>query len=204
MPSGANAVGRERSRRDIPAEIIDAARKNFLHFGVSRTTMADIARDVGMSRQSLYEFVSSRDDLVDAVLVQRIKEIADGLTPKKAKSFAEAFIGTSVASIRAARNDRELMNIVATGPNDRLQEVVTGPDPEIHDIVGHLLESILDRGAQTGQLRNDKTRDEIIDWIRVVYLSLITQSTIDPAKEHDLIAGFLLPSLMFSAEGANR
>jgi AcrR family transcriptional regulator len=202
MTRESSLADRRRDRGEIPTEIIDATRKNFLHFGVNRTTMADIARVVGLPRQTLYEYVSSRDQLVDAVLVQRIKEIAEDITPAadERMTFADALVETSLAAIRRARNDHELMNIVATGPNDRVQDVVTGPYPEIHDIVGNLLAPILDRGAETGQLRTDKARDELIDWIRIVYLALITQTSIEPERERDLVAGFLLPSVMFSKD----
>ena len=198
---GARAADRPRGRQPIPDEVIDAARRNFLRYGVNRTTMADIARAVGTPRQTLYEYVSSRDEVVDAVLVQRIREIAEDLTPSgdESTSFTEAFVETSAAAIMRAREDHELMNIVATGPIDRVQDVVTGPHAEVHDIVAHLLAPILDRGLQTGQLRTDKTRDDIIDWVRIVYLSLISQTSIPPDKVSDLVAGFLLPAIMFDA-----
>jgi AcrR family transcriptional regulator len=197
---------RRRDRNAIPPEIIDAARANFLRYGVSRTTMADIARAVQMPRQTLYEYISSRDDLVDAVLVKRIKEIADDIKPLGAEgiSFDDALVETSAAAVKRARSDPELMNIVATGPNDRVQEVVTGGYPEIHDIVANLLGPILDRGLKAGMLRSDKTRDEIVDWIRVFYLSLINQPGKDSGRERDMVADFLLPSIMFSRSDTRR
>jgi AcrR family transcriptional regulator len=202
MSRESSAADRRRDRREIPVEIVDATRKKFLHYGVNRTTMADVARAVGMSRQTLYEYVSSRDDLVDAVLVARIKEIAEDLKPLAAErmSFAEAMVETSVAAIDRARSDRELMNIFTTGPNDRIQEVVAGPYPEIHDIVAELLGPLLDRAAESNLLRTDKTRDDIIDWIRVVYLFLIAQPDTGPRKERSIVADFLLPSIMFSKD----
>jgi AcrR family transcriptional regulator len=201
MPRQSGVSARGRARRDIPPAIIEAARKNFLHYGVNRTTMGDIARIVGVPRQAMYEYVASRDDLVDAVLVARIKEIAEDLKPlaREGTSFIDAFVETSVAAINRARSDRELMNIFTTGPNDRVQDVVTGPFPEIHDIVVELLDPILDYGRQTKMLRTDKTTDELIDWIRVVYLSLITQPNPGHQDERDLVADFLLPSIMFSS-----
>jgi AcrR family transcriptional regulator len=194
------AEGHRRGRGDIPANIIDATRKNFLHYGVNRTTMADIARAVGMPRQTLYEFIASRDDLVDAVLVVRIKEIAEDIKPLgvEAVSFEEALVETSAAAVERARSDPELMNIFTTGPVDRVQDVVTGSYPEIHAIVAALLGPILDRGAESGLLRADKSRDQLVDWIRVVYLLLINQPKESPGRVRELIADFLLPSIMFS------
>jgi AcrR family transcriptional regulator len=193
---------RPRSRQAIPSDVIDAARKNFLRYGVNRTTMADIARAVGTPRQTLYDYVSSKGEVIDAVIVHRINEIAEGLQPVEddAAPFMDAFIEISVAAICRARDDHELMNIVATGPIDRVQDIIAGTNPEIHDIVAHLLDPILDRALQTGLLRTDRTRDGIIDWVRIVYLSLISQTSIEPDKIRELIEGFLAPSIMSSPD----
>jgi AcrR family transcriptional regulator len=200
VPRERRSVERRRDRHDIPLGLIAAARENFRHYGVNRTTMADVARTAGVPRQAVYEYVSSRDHLVDAVLVARIKEIAAELKPLAGgeTSFADAMIETSVAAIQRARSDDELMNILATGPYERVLDVVTGPNPEIHNIVVDLLGPILDRGAESGMLRTDKTRDELIDWIRLVYLSLISQPGPPTQSERNIVADFLLPSIMFS------
>ena len=192
---------RRRERGGLTADVLEAARKQFLHYGVSRTKMADIAGELGIPRQTVYEFVSSRDDLVDAVLVARIKEIAEELKPTGAESFASALVETSVAAVNRARNDHELMNIVTTGPMERVQAIVTGPNAEIHKVVGDLLGPILDHGAETGQLRADQSREDVIDWVRIVYLALITQTGLSAEAERRVVANFLLPSLMFAPDG---
>ena len=76
--------------------------------------------------------------------------------------------------------------------------MVTGPNPEIHSIVADLLSAILDHGEEADMLRTDKTRDELIDWIRLVYLALITQPSPATQSERDIVADYLLPSIMFS------
>lgn len=200
LMTGVDDSDRRRPRGRIPDDVIRAAREKFLRYGVNRTTMADVARDVGISRQAMYEYVASRSDLVDAVLLQRIREIADALKPlsNDSVSFADGFIETSVAAIETARSDEELMNIVTTGPSDRIQDVVTGPFPEVHEIVDNLLGPILQRGQRAGQLRTDKSLTEMIDWIRVVYLIMISQPVPENNDVRRMVSDFLLPSLMFS------
>ena len=191
-----------RSRRQIPKRLLDATRQKFMHFGAHRATMADITRELGIPRQAIYEYVSSRDELIEAVLVQRIFEIADLVKPPQSKSFADALVDTAVGAIRTARKDPELMNLVATAPKDLVQRVVVGRHQEVHDVVVHLFEPILDQGYKSGLVRTDKSRDAIIDWFRIVFLALITQAGIDPDQEHSAIADFLLPSIL--APQANR
>src|SRR5687767_13538458 len=102
-------------RRDLPGAVMAAARRKFLHFGVARTTMADISRDVGMPRQAIYEYVASREALVECVLIQRIKEIAEELKPLMTGSFSDSLVEVAVVAIRKAKEDRELTNLVETG-----------------------------------------------------------------------------------------
>jgi AcrR family transcriptional regulator len=197
MPADSDAPDRRQPRKAIPDNVVAASRAKFLHFGVSRTTMADISRDVGMPRQTMYEFVSSRDELVEAVLIQRIREIAEEVKPRSSPtSFGAALVGTAVAAIRFARSDRELMNIWTTGPKEIVQKVVVGRCQEIHDIVGRLFDPILQKGLQSKLLRLDKTRDEIVDWFRIVFLALITQVDISPEVEETFIGDFLLASVL--------
>lgn len=204
MATASNLAARRLERREIPDEVIEAARKKFLHFGVHRTTMADISGEVSMPRQTLYEYVASRDDLVEVVLVRRISEIADELKSLHTKSFAKSLVQTAVAAIRRARSDPELMNLLATAPKDIVQKVVVGHCQDIHDIVRRLLDPILDRGMAQGEVRTDKSRDEIIDWFRIVFLSLITQTGLTPEAEISIVSDFLLPSIMFSCQEDQR
>ena len=47
--------------------IIEAAIKRFAHFGVNKTTMTEIAEDLGISKQSLFYYFSDKQSLTAAV-----------------------------------------------------------------------------------------------------------------------------------------
>ena len=110
MPNASATEDRRQERRSIPSEVIAASRNKFLYFGVHRTTMTDISREVGMPRQTLYEYVASRDDLVQAVLIQRIQEIAEEVQALDRASFAVLRARERwCSSIRAARSRTTLL-----------------------------------------------------------------------------------------------
>lgn len=46
--------------------ILDAAGKRFMHYGYQKTTMSEIARDLGMSTGNLYRFFESKLDIAEA------------------------------------------------------------------------------------------------------------------------------------------
>lgn len=60
-------VVRARQKEDFRARVIETARRLFLEKGVSRTSMADLGRTLGVSKPTVYEAFRSKDLLMDAV-----------------------------------------------------------------------------------------------------------------------------------------
>ncbi len=48
--------------------ILDAAMKRFGYYGLAKTTMSEIASDVGLSKASLYYYFADKDALFRAVV----------------------------------------------------------------------------------------------------------------------------------------
>lgn len=48
--------------------IIGAAQKRFAHYGLSKTTMTEIATDIGMGKASLYYYFPDKETLFEAVI----------------------------------------------------------------------------------------------------------------------------------------
>jgi len=57
------------------SEIIEAAKKRFARDGYSPTSMDDIARDVGISKASLYYFFSGKESIFEAIIEEVVAEI---------------------------------------------------------------------------------------------------------------------------------
>src|ERR1700677_674457 len=54
----------------VRAQIVDAAKKRFSHFGYAKTTMAEIATDCGMSPGNLYRFFPGKLDIAEAIATE--------------------------------------------------------------------------------------------------------------------------------------
>jgi TetR/AcrR family transcriptional regulator len=50
--------------------IIGAAQKRFAHYGLSKTTMTEIATDIGMGKASLYYYFPDKETLFEAVIIK--------------------------------------------------------------------------------------------------------------------------------------
>jgi len=52
---------------DTRQQILDAAMERIMHYGYGKTTMAEIARDCGMSAGNIYRFFASKIDIAEAM-----------------------------------------------------------------------------------------------------------------------------------------
>ena len=59
------------------ARILEAAEKQFRRVGYHRTSMADIAAELGMSSANIYRFFPSRDAINEAICGRVLDEVAD-------------------------------------------------------------------------------------------------------------------------------
>ncbi|KQV66303.1 TetR family transcriptional regulator [Rhizobium sp. Root1220] len=57
----------ELTRQENVTRILDAAERLFRHYGYSKTTVADVARDLGMSPANVYRFFASKVEIHQAV-----------------------------------------------------------------------------------------------------------------------------------------
>ena len=57
----------ELARQENVTRILDAGERLFRHYGYSKTTVADIARDLGMSPANVYRFFASKVEIHQAI-----------------------------------------------------------------------------------------------------------------------------------------
>ncbi|MFC5756059.1 MULTISPECIES: TetR family transcriptional regulator [unclassified Rhizobium] len=55
------------TRQDNITRILDAAERLFRHYGYSKTTVADVARELGMSPANIYRFFASKVEIHQAI-----------------------------------------------------------------------------------------------------------------------------------------
>jgi len=108
-----------RSRPAANDRILDAALVRFAESGVGGTTMAQLARDSGISREWLYRHFRNRDEIAIAVARREVERLIDGLaenvdanadlvaTVADAFSFAVEFVRDHELLQQVIRNEPE-------------------------------------------------------------------------------------------------
>lgn len=86
-------------------KILEAAKRRFAHYGLAKTTMAEIAQDLSFSKALLYYYFPDKNRLYAAVFEMAVDEIVNETTEKIAQSKSvneaiEAFLCTRLCIIK--------------------------------------------------------------------------------------------------------
>lgn len=57
-------------KTDTRKQILEAAQQRFMHYGYSKTTMSEVAKDCEMSAGNIYRFFASKLDIAEAMAVE--------------------------------------------------------------------------------------------------------------------------------------
>jgi TetR/AcrR family transcriptional regulator len=80
--------------------ILEAAQKRFAHYGIGKTTMNEIAADIGMSKASLYYYFPDKERLFVAVVDKDIDRFVDAIEDIIQKPSKASFKLKKYISIR--------------------------------------------------------------------------------------------------------
>ena len=136
--------------------ILDAATRRFAHFGLAKTTMAEIAKDLSFSKALLYYYFPDKNSLYAAVLEHVIQktfqEIEQGL--EEISDYEEAMAYTldkrSAFVTRYYTLLEHTMSAVQHMPNEMTVVMNGAKDYEVK-----LISIVLSKGNESGALKVD-------------------------------------------------
>lgn len=129
-------------------QILDASRKRFAHFGLAKTTMAEIASDIGMSKASLYYYFPDKEHLFIAVIEREMNAFLDKVSASVDEPGSAADKIWNYTDQRL-ENFRELLNLVKLeSANQDTVKPSTTLWEELHKKEVKLVERILELGVR--------------------------------------------------------
>lgn len=152
-------------------KILEAAKKRFAHYGLAKTTIAEIAQDLSFSKALLYYYFPDKNRLFAAVMELTIDELLEQSTIsiEKAKTVQEAidaFLETRLKIIKENYNVFEFSySLRADMPPDL--ECVT---PVLFEREIDQVRMILENGVATGEL---KPIDDIMVTAKILLISML-------------------------------
>lgn len=133
---------------DTERRILDGALTVMSRHGLSRLALEDVAREAGVSRQTVYRYVGSRDGLIQATILReeegfldRMRAAVDGET-----DLGRALEAAITAALVTAREHPLLDRLLASEPHLLLPFLTDGSGPVLsaaQTVVEELLERLL-------------------------------------------------------------
>ena len=158
---------REMNKLQCRNRILKMSRRLFTAKGYENTTIEDVAEAAEISKATLYNYFSSKEDLLQGIAAAALEEIRqmvrDGLREEpdglaKIRCVMETLVADSARYITLTR---------------RIFFLNVSPDSELHEARAELLEILgqLGREAQDqGRLRRDLPPEDLVDIFLGVYL----------------------------------
>jgi AcrR family transcriptional regulator len=112
---------------DTRTRIIDAAFRCVATFGLSRLTVDDVARSAGLSRQTVYRYFDSKDDLIVALVIREEEAFLEGVRAANARhpDLEDAMAEAVLYCLRTARAHPLLDRLLASEPETLLPYLTT-------------------------------------------------------------------------------
>jgi AcrR family transcriptional regulator len=148
----------EHSVRD---QIVKAAHDYFAHYGYAKTTVADLAREIGFSKAYIYRFFESKQAIGEAIcadcLDQLFTQVRDAVeqgqdATDKLRRFAKT---VTSAGVELFFSDRKLYEIAAHASSEKWAAAQAYTER-----LQHLIEEILKEGRGSGEFERKTPLDE--------------------------------------------
>lgn len=155
----------------IRRQIVDAARERFRHYGYEKTTMTELARDVGMSAANLYRYFRNKQDIAAACAGQCLRERHAELCKRvlrQGHTAAGRLEALALAALdqtrRCAAEEPHIDAMVDAASHQRTEVLRMGRDAE-----QALITQILLQGIQSGEFETP----DIADTARALHTALV-------------------------------
>jgi len=176
-PSGQTFI--EEARRN---QIVDTAIRTIATRGYSRTSLAEIAREAGISKGVISYHFEGKGDLTEEILSRLLREPAEFIKKRvdaceKARDKVCAYVA---ANFEFARSHRaQLLALVDLWGHRDFSEGRNRFDAEAYEPSRKYLSRILDSGAEDGELRSVSTKT-MASVIQAAIDGVLLQWTFDP------------------------
>jgi AcrR family transcriptional regulator len=134
--------------------IIQGGEELFLTAGIKSVTMDDIAKHLGMSKKTIYQFFKDKNELVIALVKKKLQEDEDQMCSLIAKS--ENVIEEMINMMKCSEEIFSRINPIVIHDMQKYH-----PDAWKHfqdfkaDVIVHTLEDLLTKGIKQGYIRPD-------------------------------------------------
>lgn len=174
--------------------LLDATERCLVRFGIRRTSMTDIAREMHVARTTLYRQVGSVEEAVALVASRQLHRVLDGLLAHLSVpggASAEGFVQAVAWAVRFARVNPVSRRVLEAEP-DLLGSLLAR---DLRPLATQIADSLVPvvRGAMDAGLVGGDAPDLVAHWlVRVVAVLVV----LPPEGDLDAMVEFALRPLL--------
>ena len=159
--------------------------------------MIDIARALGVTRQTVHRLFETRAAVLEAVAEERIEMAAKKLRRAFADydDIQDALVRGSLKSLAVGRSDPVLDDIQQQADHSVDQYMFRG-SPRVQELMVDLWGPVLDKARTIGQIREDIDNENAVEWIRNVHAMLNMRADYSETKKTKMLQDFLVPAIV--------
>lgn len=170
-PSSNNPPARGPADHNVREQIIAAANEHFAHYGYAKTTVSDLARQIGFSKAYIYRFFESKQAIGEAIcgncldgLYAQVRQAVD--EGQDATDKLRRFSKTVTAvGVELFFHDRRIYEIAANASTEKW------PATQAYgDRLRLLIEDIVRQGRESGEFERKTPLDETCRSIYYAFL----------------------------------
>ena len=182
-------------------QIIDAADKHFRHYGYAKTTVADLARAIGLSSAYIYKFFESKRAIGEAICQLILSEIirdARAITQEagpRSDRLRRMFQTVARRGLELFFNDRKAHDLAVTACDERWPTIA-----EYKVNMAGVLSELIAEGREAGDFERKTPLDETVGAVLLAMVSfmhpILLEECLDDAEAQALtLANLVLRSL---------
>jgi AcrR family transcriptional regulator len=174
--------------------VLDAVERCVARYGIKRTSMTDIAREMGVARTTLYRQVASLEEAMALLSSRRFHRFLDELVALSAQGItAETFVQVIVRTVRSALADPVVQRVLHDEPELLGEYLASGSLAALAGQIAELLTPVL-AAAASADLISTTDPAMAAGWIVRIVLAL---GAVPPPDEQleDTVAFILRPML---------
>lgn len=185
------------SDHNVRDQIVEAAAEHFSRYGYEKTTVSDLAKEIGFSKAYIYKFFDSKQAIGEVICTNCLNAILQSIdeamqnAPTASERFRRMFKATVEASVNLFFHDRKLHDIAASAAAEHWQSVSA-----YQDQIKEIILQIIREGRERGEFERKTPIDETVNAIYLVmrpYMDpLLLQHNLSHTEEVPIVLSSLV------------
>jgi AcrR family transcriptional regulator len=169
--------------------IIELARRHFFANGFRGITMDDLARELGMSKKTLYAFFASKIDLLQAVVMHKFDEVEASLAALSRQPPPDFGVNLQTLLSSVRQHSEEIRPPFIRDLQREAPEIFAVIEARRRKVIHRQFKRLFDQGRRAGTIRKDipvalmieillGTADAVVNPTKLVELGLTPQTAL--------------------------